>query len=461
MKRKDRDISLKYHEILQGDPEAAVKSFALINERLKEKEITFGEEILPILLEPGFLDKSEIEIVNSMVGPFQIAIDKIIDIVIEKYTPASQTEKYLVNKVKDAIKISDQEMEILGLRCGIDEHLVMYRVDYYLDEKEGFKVLEFNTDSAGGIQEADTLCEILGELPQIQELKKEYEIQGSQGAEELFRMIASVHDRIKSEKSSVICVTGLRSDSCRSEHINLVKFFTEHGYPAVLADPRDIEFRHGELLYDNKKISMLHRRLIFSELLDVKEAARDFIQGIRALDLPVINPFSSAIGSNKAILAILSSPEYHPLFGIETIDAVNHYLPWTRLFNASCDSKMIKMIEGNKDRYVLKKCISYGGTYVKVGRSMNEDEWKATISAILEKKESWIVQGFLEKTKAGFPMISEQKLTFKDMIININPFIIDKKFVAGIFRVSPEKLFVINVSLGGAELPLMVYSKKL
>ena len=105
MKRKDRDISLKYHEILQRDPEGAVKSFALINERLKDKEITFGEDILPTLLEPGFLDKSEIEIVNSMVGPFQIAIDKIIDIVIEKYTPASQTEKYLVNKVKNAIKI--------------------------------------------------------------------------------------------------------------------------------------------------------------------------------------------------------------------------------------------------------------------------------------------------------------------------------------------------------------------
>lgn len=461
MKRKDRDISSKYHEILQRDPEAAVKSFALINERLKGKEITFGKDILPTLLEPGFLEQSEIKIVNTMVGPLQVAIDKIIDIVIEKYTPASQTENHLAHKVKDTIKISDQEMEILGLRCGMDEHLVMYRVDYYLDEKEGFKILEFNTDSAGGIQEADTLCEILGELPQMRELKKEYEIQESQGAEELFRMITSVHDRIKPEKTSVICIAGLRTDSCKSEHINLVKFFTEHGYPAVLADPRDIEFKHGELLFGDKKISLIHRRLIFSELLDVREEARDFIQGIRALDLPVINPFSSAIGSNKAILAILSSPEFHPLFESETIESVNHYLPWTRLFNASCDNKMIEMIEGNKDRYVLKKCISYGGTYVKVGRGMSEDEWKSTISDILEKEESWIVQEFLEKTKAGFPIISEQKLTFKDMIININPFIINKKFVAGIFRVSPEKLFVINVSLGGAELPLMVYSKKL
>lgn len=460
MKRKDRNISAKYHEILQRDPESAVKSFVIINERLDEEEIKYGDDTLPTLLEPGFLEQSEIKIVNSMVGSFQIAIDKIIDIVTGKHIPTSQTEDLLARKVKDIIKISDQEMEILDLRCGMDEHLVMYRVDYYLDEKEGFKILEFNTDSAGGLQEADTLCEILEELPQFDELKKEYKIQGSQGAEELFQMIASVHDSIKPEKDSIICIAGLRTDSCRTEHINFAKFFTEHGYPTELADPRDIKFKNGELLFEDKKISMFHRRLIFSELMEVKEEAKDFIQGIRALDLPVINPFSSAIGSNKAILALLSSREFHPLFENETIEAVDRYLPWTRLFNASCENQMIEKIEADKDRYVLKRCISYGGTYVKVGRGMSEAEWKSTIADILEKEESWIVQEFLEKTKAQFPVISQQNLTFQDMIININPFIINKKFVAGIVRVSPERHFVVNVSMGGAELPLMVYAKK-
>jgi len=173
-----------------------------------------------------------------------------------------------------------------------------------------------------------------------------------------------------------------------------------------------------------------------------------------------VNPFSSAIGSNKAILAIMSDPYYHPLFNTDTIDFIQRYVPWTRMLNFKPDASLLDTVRQNKDAYVLKQCKSYGGEAVLVGRCQDQETWCRKIEGIVRSTEElWIVQGFVERRFDLFPFMDGNNVVFQKMVYNVNPFIIEGEYACGIVRLSPPDIFVINAAQGGAQIPMIRYAE--
>jgi uncharacterized circularly permuted ATP-grasp superfamily protein len=193
-----------------------------------------------------------------------------------------------------------------------------------------------------------------------------------------------------------------------------------------LADPRDLTFRNGLLYHTDEVIDIVYRRAIVKELANNLSDIKPLLAAAQAGAVAVVNPFSSAIGSYKAILAIMSDPHYHPLFNTETIDFIQRYVPWTRMLNFKPDASLLDTLPQNKDTYVLKQCKSYGGEAVLVGRDKDRDTWHRKIEEILRSTEElWIVQKFVERQFDFFPFMDGDKVVFHKMVYNVNPFIIE------------------------------------
>ncbi len=291
----------------------------------------------------------------------------------------------------------------------------------------------------------------------IQQLSRDFSFKETNGAQKILNSLLNINYRGKSlGKKPTICISDWSDVGTKSEQENMARYFWDWGYKTFLVDPREFIYKDGILRYRDEKIDIVHRRVIMIELVERFRDVQPLIQAVKEGAVSVINPFSSAIGSNKAILALLSEEKYHPLLEEDTADIIKRHLPWTRLFHRDKDQILIKKVIEDKDSYVLKKGKSYGGSGIIVGREASKELWKRRTDEILESaEERWIVQEYIKPPREMYPVIQDNDLEFHELIYNINPFIIDGEYVNGMTRLSYPDQHVINVAQGGFQIPMI------
>lgn len=452
-------IKKTYHRLLQADPAAAQRSLSFLYEEISDKVVYKGKPV-PLVVEPGFISLKRLDLYTAMLVEVQHVLEKVIDIALDKYVPKNEKQA-LCEEVKQVFNLNERELALMGTDCGVSSHVLIYRLDLYAN---GYPyILEFNCDSAGGILEVHEAAEVFLTLPQIKKLEEEgFTFLPDTGPEMILKaLLKSQYQRKGKVEHPTILITDWRDVGTKVEQERLRDFFQAKGYPTFLADPRELTFKKGMLYYNNELIDIVHRRVIVKELAARFSEIQPLLEAARSGAASLINPFSSALGSNKAILAIISDPQYHPLFNPDDISQINKFLPWTRMFNFKADPSLIEKVRQNKDGYVLKQCKSYGGEAVLVGRAKDREEWMRKLDAILQSTEElWIVQEYVDRQFEVFPFIEDNKVVLKKMVLNVNPYIIESEYACGIIRLSPPEAFVINVAQGGAQIPMIRYTKK-
>lgn len=449
-------IKEKYHQILQADPAAARQSIDFLYAGIADKIVYKGKPI-PIILEPGFITPEKLNIYKSMLADAQQALELIIDIALDKYQPKTE-DLPLCDEIRKMFNLNEEELALMKLDCGSLQHIAIYRLDLYSNGHPF--ILEFNCDSAGGIMEAYNATELYLELPQFKALQEEgFSFLPDKGPHHILQtLLDTSYQNKKKNIRPVILITDWRDVGSKIEQERLRDFFAAQGYRTILADPRDLMFRDGLLFFNGESIDIVHRRVIVKELTQKFADIQPFYEAVRAGAVSVINPFSSALGSNKAILAMMSDPRYHALYEQNVVSFIEQYIPWTRMFNFKAEPSFIEAVRQNKDQYVIKQCKSYGGDAVIVGRSKNQEEWLKKIDQILAiTDELWIVQEFVDRTFDIFPFVEGDQVVLNKMVYNVNPFIIESRYACGIVRLSPSDTYVINAAQGGAQIPMLQY----
>lgn len=446
-----------YHELLSGDPQAAVEDYRQLVEGMERERLMYRDTVIPVLIQPYFTSSTFYSEIAGMIGPIERGLNRIIDLTLgnlDEYS-LSSSDLELVAEIQQAFGLTETEVELMQLDCGTDRHIVIHRLDLYTGKQ--LHILEFNTDSAAGILETDIQIRLFMELPTLKRFSRSYSLTETDGAGGILQALLDVQYPGKGKyEPPAICLIDWDDVGTRSEQENLVTYFRTLDYPAFLADPRTCEFRNGALYAGDERIQIIHRRVITSELASRITEVRSLVDAIREGAVAVVNPFSSALGSNKVILAILSDERFHHLLEEDTVEVIRTYLPWTRQFHSGIDHSLISQVLEFKEGYVLKKGRSYGGSAVFVGRESDPDDWKTRIDAILSTEdEHWIVQEYIEPPAASFPVIRNGQLTFSEMIFNINPFIIGGEIVNGMARLNFPDREVINVARGGFQVPMI------
>jgi len=449
-------IKERYHQLLQADPNAAIQSIDYLYAGIADKIVYKGKPI-PIILEPGFITPEKLGSYKAMLDDAQEALEQIINIALGKYQPETN-EQLLCDNIKEMFNLNEEELALMSLDCGASRHIAIYRLDLYSNGQP--YILEFNSDSAGGIMEAYCATELYLELPQFRTLQAEgFSFIPDDGPHQILKTLLDTHYQNKEHNPNpTILITDWRDVGSKIEQERLQDFFEAQGYRTILADPRDLVFRDGYLSFNDERIDIVHRRVIVKELTQKFAEIQPFYKAVRAGAVSVINPFSSALGSNKAILAIMSDPRYHILYQPNIISFIKQYVPWTRMFNYKPEPAIVEMVCKSKDHYVIKQCKSYGGEAVVVGRSKTQPEWLQKIDQILKiEDELWIVQEYVDRVFDIFPFVEGDQVVLNKMVFNINPFIINSKYACGIVRLSPPDTFVINAAQGGAQIPMLQY----
>lgn len=450
------DIKARYHQLLQADPAAAKQSIDYLYDGIADKIVYKGKPI-PIILEPGFMTSEKLNYYKSMLADAQQALELIIDIALDKYEPQAN-ERQLCDDIKEMFNLNEEELSLMTLDCGSSRHVAIYRLDLYSNGQA--YILEFNSDSAGGIMEAYNATKLYLDLPQFKTLQAEgFSFIPDDGPHQVLKTLLDTrYQNKKNDTKPTILITDWRDVGSKIEQERLREFFEAQGYRTMLADPRDLLFRDGFLFYNDERIDIVHRRVIVKELTQKFKEIQPFYEAVRAGAVSVINPFSSALGSNKAILAMMSDPRYHNLYQPNVISFIKKYVPWSRMFNYKPEPALVEMVCQEKDQYVIKQCKSYGGEAVVVGRSKNQEEWLQKIHQILKiEDELWIVQEYVDRTFDIFPFVEGDQVVLNKMVFNINPFIINSEYACGIVRLSPPDTYVINAAQGGAQIPMLQY----
>lgn len=446
-----------FHELLYADPQIAVEDYQRLVEGMGRERLMYRDTIIPVLIQPHFTSQAFRFEIEQMISPIERGLKRIIDIVLGHLDAdsLSASDRELAAEIQQTFNLTETELELMKLDCGTDRHIVIHRLDLYTGTR--LHILEFNTDSAAGILETDIQIRLYKELASLQLHSEQFLLEETDGAGRILKTLLDTRFPGKStDDRPAICLIDWDEVGTRSEQENLVAHFRALGYPAFLADPRACEFRDGALHVGNERIQVVHRRVITSELVGRIGEVQPLVDAIRERAVAMVNPFSSALGSNKVILAILSEKRFHCLLDNDTVEVVQAYLPWTRLFHAGSEHQLLAQVLDLKDGYVLKKDKSYGGRAVIVGRETDSEVWKSRTEAILSTpEERWIVQEYIEPPSASYPVIQDGKLTFSKLIYNINPFIIEGEYVNGMARLNFPDRQVINVARGGFQIPMI------
>jgi uncharacterized circularly permuted ATP-grasp superfamily protein len=242
-----------------------------------------------------------------------------------------------------------------------------------------------------------------------------------------------------------------------SEFRILKDYFIAEGYPALIADPHDLEYNGDYLSVNGFHIDIVYKRVVIHEFLNKFGLDHPLVQAYRQHRVCMANSFRTKLAHKKSTFAVLSDPAYHYLFDSYELEAVKKHIPWTRcvrpsrtLFHGS-EFDLETLMLNEQEQFVLKPNDDYGGHGVFLGWETGRQEWHEAVRAALRKP--YIVQErvVLEKTK--IPAYSD-RVYLDQWFVDFNPFLFQNEVEGALIRLSASSL--LNVSSGGGQTALLV-----
>jgi hypothetical protein len=242
-------------------------------------------------------------------------------------------------------------------------------------------------------------------------------------------------------------------------------YFSSQDFECVIADPRQLEYRNGQLLVDGiNPIHLIYKRVLLSELVNREGIDHPVIRAVREHAVCMVNPFSCKVLHKKSSFAVLSDEANEDLFSLEEQEAIKNYIPWTRIVTERYTSykgqeiDLLPYLSRNKDVFVLKPNDEYGGKGIILGWETEQSQWESDLRTALA--EPYIVQQRIPVPTEPYPSLVEGRVQIYDRWIDTNPYIWYGEFVSGcLTRLSTEELLNVTAG-GGSAVPTFVVGRR-
>src|SRR5262249_5004550 len=133
---------------------------------------------------------------------------------------------------------------------------------------DSLKFAEYNGESPAGAGYAETLAEIFRELPVMGRFTQKYDIHSYPlSAKLLDALVTSYRDWGGSSNKPQIAIVDWEEVPTFSEFEILQSRFERMGVPALIADPRNLEFDGHTLTADGQKIDLVYRRVLINDIV--------------------------------------------------------------------------------------------------------------------------------------------------------------------------------------------------
>lgn len=438
------NLDYAYDQYLKAQEPRAVPALLQFKEKLKSPAFAYGRFTVPAFYKAYFVTPKQQHLLKRAASTFSQILNKTARLYFEE------------GQMRSHFRLSPEAEELVKIDPGYSQHVVFSRFDALL-EGESLKFLKFNCDAPAGAAYADQLENALLSEELIWPFAEEHHLAASERTQSILSTLLSVYEEFGGYETPQIAIVDWRHARATAECEHMKSHFESKGYKTTIADPRELQYKGGKLYHKGFRVHLIHRRVIFDELLERLDEVQDFLRAYKDKAVCVVNPLRSRLASSKAVFSLLTTPEFDRFFTENENEMKRQHLPWTRCLSDAEDFYghrkvfLIDFLKDEKDTVVLKPSGSgHGARRVHIGRETPDGEWNAVVDKAL-KEEDWVIQEQVPVSAMTVPVDVNQKLDFVYKKFNFNLLVSGGKYAGGFVRLSDES--VVNVATGGGLMP--------
>lgn len=355
------------------------------------------------------------------------------------------------------LDVTQAEEEAARIEPRYSRLCVSSRLDGLMSTR-GFQFLEYNAETPAGVGDQMQLEKVLFRLPALKRFLETNSHWLPQPHRALLTSLLKAYREWGGEEDKPqIAIIDWEGVPTSSEFRILKDFFVAEGYPALIADPHDLEYNGDCLSVDGFRIDVVYKRVIIHEFLGKFGLDHPLVKAYRDGRVCMANSFRTKLTHKKSAFAVLSDTGYSHLFDPDELEVIRQYIPWTRCVRPSrtafhgSEFDLETLILKEQELFVLKPNDDYGGHGVFLGWESSKQEWREALRAALGRP--YVVQErvMLEKTK--IPAYSD-RVYLDELFVDYNPFLFQNEAEGALIRLSASSL--LNVTSGGGQTALLV-----
>ncbi|GAB4336968.1 MAG: hypothetical protein Kow0099_10190 [Candidatus Abyssubacteria bacterium] len=295
--------------------------------------------------------------------------------------------------VRNAFNFGPQQLDLIETHPGYDLSIPCSRLDSYFDG-HGLRFSEINTDGAAGMDGAHKLPRLFLASPTMREFFSAFPnitvFDINHGV--LHALLRCYREFAGGSGTATprIAIVDWKEVRTYEEFLAYEEFFKEHGYDALVADPRELEYNGRALSHRGRKIDIIYRRVVSTEYVERLDEVKPMTRAFKDHNVCVVGSFRSDVAFNKKVFAVPHDPRLSRFFTEEERMLAERHIPWTRAFeDIECEYRgermsMRELARVHKDRFVLKPSNLYEGRGVKLGKVTSQEDWEHHIGEALE-----------------------------------------------------------------------------
>jgi uncharacterized circularly permuted ATP-grasp superfamily protein len=377
-------------------------------------------------------------------------------------TLAGAFEKIAVAALNDPdlmafLRLTPAEEEAARFEPGYSRLCVSSRLDAHANAR-GFHFMEYNAETPAGVGDQMQLEKILFSLPPLRNFLDANNHWLPQPHRALLdSLLTSYREWGGEEDRPRIAIIDWMGVPTSSEFRILQDYFVTEGYPAVIADPRDLEYDGSYLSVNGFRIDVVYKRVIIHELLNEFGLDHPLVQACRRGSVCIANSFRTKLAHKKATFGVLSDPDYEYLFSSPELETIRTHIPWTRFAKPSrtvfhgSEMDLETLVLKERGQFVLKPNDDYGGHGVVLGWETGREEWREAVKAAFQQPH--IVQERVLFEKTTIPVYSD-RVYLEQLFVDFNPFLFQNEVEGALIRLSASSL--LNMTSGGGQTALLV-----
>ena len=417
--------------------------------RIAQRELGLlqGDRTTCPFLRPYLMARKQYETIKRAAETLAGAFEKIAIVALSEPTLLS------------FLDLTQAEAEAARIDPGYSRLCVSSRLDAHANANaNGFQFLEYNADTPAGVGDQMQLEKILFRLPALKrflEVNSHWAPQPHRAL--LLSLLKAYREWGGEEEKPRIAIIDWKGVPTGSEFRVLKDYFIAEGYPALIADPHDLEFNGDYLSTDGFRIDIVYKRVIIHEFLNKFGLDHPLVHAYRHHRVCMANSFRTKLAHKKSTFAVLSDPAYQDLFDSAELEVIQKHIPWTRrakpartVFHGS-EFDVETLVLNERGHFVLKPNDDYGGHGVVLGWETGQQEWREAIKVAFQK--SYIVQERIPLDKTAIPAYSD-RVYLDRWFVDFNPFLFHNVVEGALIRLSASSL--LNVTSGGGQTALLV-----
>ncbi|MBN1357026.1 hypothetical protein JXA40_12260 [bacterium] len=457
-------VNREYEKMVgETDPVAQLK---ILTEKMWEKgmfmEMHGKKHPFPTFLKPYFVDMRHRDLISRHTRNIIRGVEKVGKLFLDGYNFEG-----LVHQEGLIAELSRVDPVYPSFQ-------VMVRLDcFYHPESGEMKFLEFNCGDPSGMGWHDAMLDIFMAMPAIKKLCERFDVHTDHLLEShLNAMLKKYREfcEVKgfpAKENPVFAIVCWKESTIITDVLEIVETYKRRGYTAVFADPADFKYDGEHVTVNGTLIDAVYRDAIDDFIKpEFWPHCQDIISAYRDGNICFVNPVRAATGDFKTLPAIMSDEKYRKLFTEEEWQTMLETVPWTRLIRPGEKvnymgetAEITELMKGNKDAFVLKPNVGYGGFGIFIGLDCSQNDWNNAVDKAAQPGADCAVQEFVRIPLDTFPVVeNDQYLGFQPRKVNINYWSHAGEFAGAFLRAAVGN--IINVHQGGGLVPVFFLSEK-